>query len=160
MSLLILLWKVPTEVKCSWGDTAKDIQNPRPPENQKKVRGKRRGENCHMDLVWTNGAYTRTEVSYQDWPVPAGFQLGRCNCISSGQQKLRGNVFKAGKGIIVCFTWSTVIRMKTQQAGHGGDMILSSAECFHPPKQSLGAAGTQKLVGSDSQLCRLLLPWP
>lgn len=40
MSLLILLWKVPTEVKYSWGDTAKDIQNCRLSENQKKGRGK------------------------------------------------------------------------------------------------------------------------
>jgi len=48
--------------------------------------------------------------------------------------------------------------MKMQQASCGEDMIPSSAECFCPPKQSLGAVGTQKLVGSDSQLCHLLLP--
>lgn len=40
--------------------------------------------------------------------------------------------------------------MKMKQSGYGEDMIPSSAECFHPPKQSLGAAITQKLVGSDS----------
>lgn len=45
-------------------------------------KGEGGGQNCHMNPVWTNGAYTRTEVSHQDQPVPS-FWLDRCKCISS-----------------------------------------------------------------------------
>lgn len=87
MSLLILLWKVPTELKYSWGDAAKDIQNSRLLDSQNKEREKGEEENCHMDLVRINGVYDRTKVSHRDWPLPACFHLGQSNCIHSGSQK-------------------------------------------------------------------------
>lgn len=66
------------------------------------------------------------------------------------------DMFKAEKGNIVCFRYSTVISMTLQQANCEENKILSSAECFHPPKLSLGAEGTYKLMGSGSQLCHRL----
>lgn len=66
------------------------------------------------------------------------------------------DMFKAEKGNIVCFRYSTAISMTLQQANCEENKILSSAECFHPPKLSLGAEGTYKLMGSGSQLCHRL----
>lgn len=66
----------------------------------------------------------------------------------------KANVFKAGKGIIVCFICG---KNDNPQTSYGREKAFSCAEYFHPPKQVLGAEGTQKLLGSGSWLCRLLL---
>lgn len=62
MSLLILLQKVPTEVKYSWGGTAKGIQNPRPSE----IEGGK-GWERENTAIWT--PYETTELTAEQRSV-------------------------------------------------------------------------------------------
>lgn len=111
MSLLILLQKVPTEVKYSWGDTAKDIQNPRPSENQKK--GRRKGG--EKIAIWT--LYELTELIPEQRSV---IKTGQCQQVSSladvsaSALVNRSSMRMCLREIVVCFRWSTLIRMKMQ----------------------------------------------